>query len=292
MVGGALPGWAPIQAHARGARHASAKKHTAQTRARARALFDLGRKQFNLGRFKKALPYFLKAYDLVPLSGFLFNIAQCHRFLGNCKKAVFLYKGYLRDNPGSPNTVVVQDLVKVCEQKLTQHRLKRGRAQKLFAEGVTFYKLGKFADAVDRYAKAYKIVPLPGFLYALGQSHHKLAHFKKAVHFYQMYLRDNPGTPKSKAIGQLILECQKKHAAALTRARGGLAPGTNLGGLNGATPGGDSPKSRPVYKQWWFWTAVGVGVAVLVGGLAGGLARPDTKTLSLPQANYGPRDWR
>jgi len=265
---------------------------SSDVRARARASFALGRKQFNLGRFKPALSLFMRAYDLLPLSGFLFNIAQCHRFLGNCKKAVFLYRGYLRDNPGSPNTNVVQGLVLECEKKLKQQRLRRGRSQQLFSEGVTFYKLGRFAEAVERYARAYKILPLPGYLYALGQSHHKLEQYKKAIHFYQMYLRDNPGTPMSQAIGQLIVECQKKHAAALRQARGGLAAGTNLGGPNGTTPGGKGPIPHPVYKRWWFWTAVGVGVAVLVGGLAGGLTRPDSKALSLPEANFGPRDWR
>jgi tetratricopeptide (TPR) repeat protein len=281
---------APFAAQARSARPDAAVDRA--RRARARGIFDLGRKQFNLGKFKKALSYFTEAYDLVPLSGFLFNIAQCHRFLGNCKKAVFLYRGYLRDNPGSPNTSVVQGLVKGCEQKLRQERLKRGRARQLFREGVTLYNLGRFADAVDRYARAYKILPLPGYLFALGQSHHKLAHYKKAIHFYQMYLRDNPGTPKTKAIRQLIGECRTKHAAVLRRARGGLAPGTTLGGASGATPGGPQPAPRPLYKRWWFWTAVGVGVAVLVGGLAGGLARPEHKGLTVPPSDLGTRDWR
>jgi len=284
--------WAPLPVHARGSRSAFSGDKSPATRARARALFDRGRKQFNLGRFSQALPYFTQAYDLVPLSGFLFNIAQCYRFLGKCKKAVFLYKGYLRDNPGSPNTRVVRGLVAGCEKTLAQQRNKRGRAQKLFQEGVTLYKLGRFADAVDRYSRAYRIAALPGYLYALGQSHHKLSQYRKAIHFYQMYLRDNPGTPETKAIGQLIVKCQKKHRAALLRARGGLAPGTTLGGTKSLTPGDPKPTSIPVYKKWWFWTAVGVGVAVLVGGLAGGLARSDTKGLSLPQADFGPRDWR
>ena len=151
-------------------------------RARARSIFDLGRKEFNLGKFKKALSYFTRAYDLVPLSGFLFNIAQCQRFLGNCKKAVFLYKGYLRDNPGSPNTRVVVGLVNSCEQKLRLERLKRGRARQLFQEGVTFYKLGRFADAVDRYTKAYKILALPGYLFALGQATTKASRFYAPRH--------------------------------------------------------------------------------------------------------------
>ncbi len=291
LLTGVLLAGTPSVARARASAPTGPTKVSPETRKKARALFDVGRKHFNLGKFKLALSFFTKAYDLAPLSGFLFNIAQCHRFLGNCKKAVFLYKGYLRDNPGSPNTHVVQDLVKGCEQKLALQRQRRGRAQKLFQEGVTLFKLGKFADAVDRYARAYKIIPLPGYLYALGQSHHKLSHWKKAIHFYRMYLRDNPGTPQTKAIQQRIAACRKKYRAALIRARGGLAPGTKLGGV-GTTPGDPKPAARPFYKRWWFWTAVGVGLAALAGGLAGGLARPDSKGLSLPQADFGPRDWR
>ncbi len=287
-VGLVLGASSKAQARTSGSAAAADRAH----RARARAIFDIGRKEFNLGKFKKALSYFTRAYDLVPLSGFLFNIAQCQRFLGNCKKAVFLYKGYLRDNPGSPNTRVVLGLVKSCELKLRQELHQRGRAQQLFKEGVTFYKLGRFADAVDRYARAYKILGLPGYLFALGQGHHKLAQYKKAIHFYQMYLRDNPGTPETKAIGRLIDECRKKHSVALRRARGGLAPGTTLGGRGGTHPGGGRPASRPVYKQWWFWTAVGVVVAAVVGGLAGGLTRSDSQGLTVPPSDLGTRDWR
>jgi tetratricopeptide (TPR) repeat protein len=277
------------EARARAGRVATGVERDRQ--ARARALFARGRKEFNLGRFKPALRLFMQAYDLVPLSGFLFNIAQCHRFLGDCKKAAFLYRGYLRDNPGSPNSRVVQDLVRQCEHKLQQERLLRGRARKLFQEGVTLYKLGRFAEAVDRYSRAYKIVALPGYLFALGQSHHKLSQYAKAIHFYQMYLRDNPGTPETKSIRGLIEECRQKYTAALRAARGGLAPGTTLGGT--ARTSGTPPLApRPVYKRWWFWTAVGVGVAVLVGGLVGGLARPDNKSLSLPQSSNGVLDWR
>jgi tetratricopeptide (TPR) repeat protein len=293
VVMGALAGLlllVPTDVQARAAHSAAATERA--HRARARAIFDRGRKEFNLGKFKKALSFFTRAYDLVPLSGFLFNIAQCQRFLGNCKKAVFLYKGYLRDNPGSPNTRVVLGLVKSCEQKLRRELLKRGRAQQLFQEGVTFYKLGRFADAVDRYARAYKILGLPGYLFALGQGHHKLARYKKAIHFYQMYLRDNPGTPETKSIERLIDECRKKHSAALRRARGGLAPGTVLGGAGRTRPEQGRSASRPVYKQWWFWTAVGVGVAVLVGGLAGGLARTESQGLTVPPSDLGTQDWR
>ena len=272
----------------------SSASETKALQAKARTLFELGRKQFNLGQFKQALVNFSKAYDLVPLSGFLYNIAQCHRFLGSCKKAVFLYKGYLRDNPGSPNTTVVKGLVQRCEKQLAREKRTRERSTQLYREGVTLYKLGRFQDAVSRYSRAYEILPLPGYLYALGQSHHRLSQWKKAIHFYEMYLRDNPGTPETKIITSQIAECRTHYAAALKHARRGLAPGTRLG--NGAPGGpltGDTDRPGPFYKQWWFWTAVGAGVAVLVGGLAGGLAnRPSKTELTLPGSDLGTRDWR
>lgn len=256
-------------------------------RHKAQQLFELGRKQFNLGKFKIALGNFTKAYDLLPLSGFLFNIAQCHRFLDNCKKAVFLYRGYLRDNPGSPNTDVVKGLVVRCEKKLEEQRRRRGRAGALYQEGVTLYKLGKFKEAAERYASAFKIVPLPGFLFALGQAHHKLRSYKQAIHFYEMYLRDNPGTPKTRAIRQRIAECRTKLVAELRKLPGSVVGGPGIPGGNG-----DRKARTPVYKKWWFWTVIGVGVAALVGGLAGGLAGRDAPRLSLPESTYGVRDWR
>src|SRR5262245_16353046 len=57
----------------------------------ARADFEQAEKAFNVGRFDEALRHYQAAYDQLPLPAFLFNIAQCHRNLGNHERALFFY---------------------------------------------------------------------------------------------------------------------------------------------------------------------------------------------------------
>ena len=71
---------------------------TAQEKA-SRRHYDRAEKQFALGKFEDALEYYQKAYDADPRPGFLFNIGQCHRNIGDYESAVFSYKKYLKLEP-------------------------------------------------------------------------------------------------------------------------------------------------------------------------------------------------
>ena len=64
-----------------------------------------GEKLFALGRFDEALEQYEKAFEAKPLPGFLFNIAQCHRNLGNIDQAIFSYRKYLREAPDADNRI-------------------------------------------------------------------------------------------------------------------------------------------------------------------------------------------
>jgi tetratricopeptide (TPR) repeat protein len=81
----------------------------------ARAHFDRAERAFNLRRFDEALAGYQAAYEALPLPAFLFNIAQCHRNLGNRDQAVFFYQRYLTLAPEAPNRRIVEDLI--AEQK-------------------------------------------------------------------------------------------------------------------------------------------------------------------------------
>jgi tetratricopeptide (TPR) repeat protein len=81
----------------------------------ARAHFDRAERAFNLRRFDEALAGYQAAYEALPLPAFLFNIAQCHRNLGNRDQAVFFYQRYLTLDPEAPNRRIVEDLI--AEQK-------------------------------------------------------------------------------------------------------------------------------------------------------------------------------
>ncbi|HVV81872.1 MAG TPA: tetratricopeptide repeat protein [Kofleriaceae bacterium] len=96
------------------------------TRA-AKKHFQRGEKLFNLGRFEEALAEYEAAYDRKPLPGFLYNIAQCHRNLGDYKQAIFGYRNYLRQVPDASNRDAVLALIDELEQK--QHDLDAAAAR-------------------------------------------------------------------------------------------------------------------------------------------------------------------
>jgi len=100
----------PAEARAGSPSKAAAKR-------RAKALFDRAEKAYYLGRFREALALYSKAYDTLPLPGFLFNIGQCHRMLKQYEKAIFFYKGYLQASDAS-NRKMVLGLIRDLEHRL------------------------------------------------------------------------------------------------------------------------------------------------------------------------------
>lgn len=97
---------APRAAAAEDAATKSAKRH-----------FAKGEKLFALGRFDDALEEYEAAYDAKPLAGFLFNIAQCHRNLGNIDQAIFSYRKYLREAPDAENREAVEQQIQELEDE-------------------------------------------------------------------------------------------------------------------------------------------------------------------------------
>jgi len=78
---------------------------------RARKAYDKGEKLFALGRFDEALESYEAAYDAKPLPGFLFNIGQCHRNLGDLDAAIFSFQKYLELAPDADNHDAVVELI-------------------------------------------------------------------------------------------------------------------------------------------------------------------------------------
>ena len=86
------------------------------TRA-ARRYFERGEKLFALGRFDEALEQYQEAFDAKPLPGFLYNIGQCYRNLGDYDQAIFSFKKYLDLEPDAPNKDAVEELIEQLEDK-------------------------------------------------------------------------------------------------------------------------------------------------------------------------------
>jgi tetratricopeptide (TPR) repeat protein len=261
---------------------------------RARKLYAKGRKAFNLGKFGHALDLFTKAYEKAQLPGFLYNIAQCHRFLGHYEKAIFFYQGYLRDNPGSPDRDLVRSLIERCRKAVANKEKRRKQADRLFKEASAAYKVGEFEKALTLYRQAYRKTPLPGYLYKIGQCHRFLGHYGKAIHAYEGYLKENPGTPKAGSVEKLIVKARRKQAEKQREKR--LQEMKTEALLSGAASGKGGDKTappQPLYEKWWFWTIVAAGATALGVGLGVGLTRDsDQQDISLPSTSLGKMDWR
>jgi tetratricopeptide (TPR) repeat protein len=85
---------------------------------KAKKHFKIAEQHYKLGRFPEALAEYSQAYELAPLAGFLFNIGQCHRLLGNHERAVFFYEGYLREKPDARNRKAVLKLIEDSRKEL------------------------------------------------------------------------------------------------------------------------------------------------------------------------------
>ena len=94
----------------------SASADDPATRA-ARRHFERGEKLFALGKFDEALEEYQSAFDAKPLPGFLYNIGQCYRNLGDLEQAIFSFKKYLKLDPEAQNKESVEQLITELEEK-------------------------------------------------------------------------------------------------------------------------------------------------------------------------------
>jgi tetratricopeptide (TPR) repeat protein len=103
-----LTPFVPAAAHADPARLREARAHYEQAVA-----------DYNLDEYAPALAEFREAYRIKPDPSFLFNIAQCHRKLGQNEAALDYYRKYLRNLPDAPNRADVERIVAELRSKET-----------------------------------------------------------------------------------------------------------------------------------------------------------------------------
>jgi tetratricopeptide (TPR) repeat protein len=82
----------------------------------SRRSFEKAEGHFRAGLFADALSEYQAGYDLVPLPGFLINIAQCQRRLGNLNQALVTYRKFVMV---APDSRYVPDVKKLIEELQT-----------------------------------------------------------------------------------------------------------------------------------------------------------------------------
>jgi tetratricopeptide (TPR) repeat protein len=122
-------------------RPAAGAEPAEEAKAQARVKFNDGNVAYEQGDFHKALESFEAAYELVPLSGFLFNVAQCHRHLGDFARAASSYRRYLALSEKEPaNAAMVKELIAEMDAKAKQQTASRAAPKKSVAQAKAMAK--------------------------------------------------------------------------------------------------------------------------------------------------------
>jgi hypothetical protein len=99
---------------------ASAGVARAEDAQKARDLFQQGTTYYDLGQFDKAIEAWQAGYREKADPGFLYNIAQAYRVAGDPQKAIFFYKGYLRNSPKAHNRVEVEQKIAALQKQVDE----------------------------------------------------------------------------------------------------------------------------------------------------------------------------
>lgn len=158
-------------------------------------------------------------------------------------------------------------------------------AKKALAAGTTAYNLGRWKEACTQYAIAYRLVPHPDLLFNIGQCSRKGKKYGQALESYKAYLRTSePDAPNREAALRHISEVNAELARAQAMPENAQAPpGAVAPLLPAAAPAvalsSQESEAAPLYKRWWFWTAIGAvaaGTATAIALGSSGDGIPDT----------------
>jgi tetratricopeptide (TPR) repeat protein len=172
------------------------------------------------------------------------------------------------------------------------------KARAHFQQGDTYFKLEKYAIALQEFEQAYLAKQDPSFLYNIAQCHRLMGNRVEAVRFYKRYLNDAPNVANRPVAEKHIRDLESALGAEeLTGAHAPppSAPGGAASAVGAPGPAMPPPQSttpppvalaasmpppasdtmltspppspadeHPFYTRWWFWTGAG---AVVVGGL-------------------------
>ena len=93
---------------------------------KARELFTQGNTYFDLGQFDKAIDAWQQGYQLKNDPGFLYNIAQAYRTMGDAQKAIFFYKRYLSNAPKAHNRAEVEQKIDALQKQISVQEQAKG----------------------------------------------------------------------------------------------------------------------------------------------------------------------
>jgi tetratricopeptide (TPR) repeat protein len=121
------PIWAGVVLHATLLTAVGAAGAAEPRAEKAREHFQQGDAYFKLEKYPNALQEFEQAYLAKQDPSFLYNIAQCHRLMGNRIEAIRFYKRYVSDAPAAANRGIAEKHIRDLEAALNAEELTGAR---------------------------------------------------------------------------------------------------------------------------------------------------------------------
>jgi len=165
-------------------------------------------------------------------------------------------------------------LVAVVSLTSSAHAEDRVKARKMFESGRQHFDLSEFKQALDDFKEAYRNYEEPSILFNIAQCHRQLGAKEEAVRFYRVYLAKLPNVANRVQVEDAIAKLERaitdERSARISQPHDTLAanPGNASVIVVAPTP---PPPPSPVYKRWYFWTPIVVGVVGIGLGVGLGL---------------------
>jgi tetratricopeptide (TPR) repeat protein len=209
-------------------------------KAKARVLFKQGITKFDEGYYREALALFTQALRLYPNPKIHTRIALCHKWLGNNLKALEHYEKYLEAVPQEPSQAgdrVLWAKVKAEVQKLLV-LISQLRIELAAPAGAEVRLNGRLVGS----APLSRLIRLnPGAV--------NITAIAKGYYTFKRDLKLGPNQAQTVEITMIKIKVKTR---VIIRS------------------------AKPVWKRWWFWTAIGALVAGGTG-LAVGLTVQSTE---------------
>ena len=214
---------------------------------KAEALIHLraGLKFYNAGEYPKAIVAYKKAYALYPSPKLYPNIGSCYKYMGQNLKAITYYEKFLAETEMDSADASIVKLRRMCRIEIKTLKKLIGRLRVIVTVVGALVKVAGMTPLRSPVDKQFRFNP--GRINILVK--------KKGF-----YAFDRTVTIKADAeqVVKVLLLKKIEHKVVIK-----IRPAT------------------PLYKRWWFWTAIGSLVAGGVTAAAVVLgSRTDVKTLT------------
>jgi tetratricopeptide (TPR) repeat protein len=216
--------------------HKAAGKNAAARKAAALPHFKKGIALFNDGNYRQAIDEFEKAYSIFPSPKIHLRIALCYKWLAQNLKALEYYEKFLEETPENPEDKSIRIVRKQTELEV-RNLLKLVARVRMVMEGPKGAEVRINGELVGHAPldKIKRLEPGKATVVALHKGYHP---FRRELQVSSnqeaqvkiKLLEIKPKVIKEQQVVEKVI------------------------------------KEPPIYKKWWFWTAIGTLVA---GGATG-----------------------